>query len=108
MRLPVPSNRLVQLTLVGALLTVVVAAGLALPADQTQITDEQATDGQVDATAPTPNQEFTPAVQDTGGYEEYEDEYEEHEEHEEDSDEYEEHDEDEYGNEDDDDEDENE
>jgi hypothetical protein len=98
MRLPVPSNRLVQLTLVGALLTVVVAAGLALPADQTPIRDEQTTGGQVDANAPTPNQEFTPAVDNSGGhdeYEEYEDEYEdededEDEEHEdEDDDEYE-------------------
>lgn len=82
MRLPLPSNRLVQLTLVGALLTGVVAVGLALPADQGPITDEQTTDGQVDATAPTPNQEFTPAVEDSGGYEEHEesdeDDYEEH------------------------------
>ncbi|MEF8783572.1 MAG: hypothetical protein V5A39_04805 [Haloarculaceae archaeon] len=91
MRLPLPSNRLVQLTLVGALLTVVVAAGLALPADQTPITGEQTTDGQVDANAPTPNQKFTPAVDDSGGHDEYE-EYEDDDEYE-DEDEDEEHDE---------------
>jgi hypothetical protein len=104
MRLPLPSNRLVQLTLVGALLTVVVAAGLALPADQTPITGEQTTDSQIDANAPTPNQEFTPAVDNSGGHDEYE-EYEDEDEYE---DEEEEHDDDEYGNEDDDDEYENE
>ena len=109
MRVPVPKNKLVAFTLVGALLTAGVAGALALPGaglaqagEQPNSPDTPASDAsqQVTADAPTPNQEFTPAVQTQSGYEdeeheEYEEEHEEEyeEEHEE---EYEEEHEEEY------------
>ncbi|MDT3437669.1 hypothetical protein [Haloarcula sp. 1CSR25-25] len=85
MRLPVPNNRLVAFTLVGALLTTLVAGGLAFPglglgqaADP--VSDDTNGPQQVGADAPTPNQDFTPAVQTQSGYDEdHEEEYEEHE-----------------------------
>ena len=86
MRIPLPRNRLVALTLVGALLTGVVAAGLALPGLGLQQTDAGTADvgsqAALPSDAPTPNENFTPAVQQSGGggYEdEHEDEYGEHE-----------------------------
>ncbi|WP_049935311.1 hypothetical protein [Haloplanus natans] len=99
MRVPVPTNKLVAFTLAGALLTVVVAGGLALPggglaqagaqSDTPSPTASNASQ-QVAAGAPTPNRDFTPAVQTRSGYEE--EEHEEDEEYEED-DEDDEHDE---------------
>lgn len=86
MRLPIPKNRLVALTLVGALLTTVVAAGLAVPGalsgDDAQTAQNAA--GLSDD-APTPNENFTPAVSTSngGGYEEHEEGEHEEEEHEE-------------------------
>jgi hypothetical protein len=83
MGVPVPKNKLVAFTLVGALLTAGIAGALALPsvglAQVGEQTDQAASD------APTPNQNFTPAVQTQSGYEEDEEheEYEEDEEHEE-------------------------
>jgi len=89
MRIPLPTNRLVAMTLAGALLTMVVAGGLAFPGlglaslsdDDTGVT---AGDQQTAGDAPQPNESFTPAVQtggdaesDDGEYAEYEeDEYE--------------------------------
>ena len=86
MRIPVPNNRLVALTLAGALLTTVVAGGLAFPglvSDPSGDAAEAGTDAvqQVADGAPEPNEDFTPAVQSESGYEEHEehedDEYEE-------------------------------
>ncbi|EMA23258.1 MULTISPECIES: hypothetical protein [Haloarcula] len=100
MRVPVPKNKLVAFTLVGALLTAGVAGALALPGgglaqagEQPNSPDTPASDDsqQVTADAPTPNQEFTPAAQTQSGYED-----EEHEEYEEDD---EDEDEEEHGNE---------
>jgi len=91
MRVPVPKNKLVAFTLVGALLTAGVAGALALPGGSLAQAGEQpnspdtpasGSSQQVTADAPTPNQEFTPAVQTQSGYED-----EEHEEYEEDDDE---------------------
>jgi hypothetical protein len=87
MRVPVPKNKLVAFTLVGALLTTGVAGALALPGgglaqagDNPNSPDTPASESsqQVTADAPTPNQEFTPEVQTQSGYED-----EEHEEYEE-------------------------
>jgi hypothetical protein len=108
MRVPVPKNKLVALTLVGALLTAGVAGALVLPGgglvevgEHPNSPDTTAPDASQQAVsdAPTPNQEFTPAVQTQSGFgEEDQDEYkeddedeEEHEEHGEDDehDEYE-------------------
>lgn len=105
MRIPVPNNKLVAFTLAGALLTAIVAGALAVPinsltqsggqADQSGLTASDASQ-QVAADAPTPNQNFTPAVQTQSSYEEDDhEEYEEHEEYEDESeeeDEYEEED----------------
>ena len=100
MRVPVPRNKLVAFTLVGALLTAGVAGALALPGGGLAQAGEQpdspgtaASDPsqQIAADAPTPNQDFTPAVQTQSGYEDEEhEEYEEDDEHEEDEEEYEE------------------
>jgi hypothetical protein len=87
MRVPVPKNRLVAFTLVGALLTAGVAGILALPGgglaqagEQTDSPGSTASDTaqQTAVDTPTPNQDFTPAVQTQSGHED-----EEHEEHEE-------------------------
>ncbi|WP_197428045.1 hypothetical protein [Halogeometricum sp. CBA1124] len=103
MRIPVPNNKLVAFTLAGALLTAVVAGGLALPGvglgqagEQSDSPGTSASDAsqQAAADAPTPNQDFTPAVQTQSGYEDEEhEEYEEHEEDEDHEEEYEEEDE---------------
>jgi len=103
MRVPVPKNKLVAFTLVGALLTAGVAGALTLPGgglaqagDQTDSPDSTASDAsqQVGADAPTPNQDFTPAVQTQSGYEDEEhEEYEENDDHEEEEEYEEEHDE---------------
>jgi len=99
MRLPIPKSTLVAFTLAGALLTAVIAGGLAFPIPGVTAGDTGSDSGtqstgapQAAADAPTPNQDFTPAVQTQTGYE-----GEEHEEYEEDDeDEHEEyHDEDE-------------
>jgi NAD/NADP transhydrogenase alpha subunit len=94
MRIPIPNNKLVAFTLAGALITAIIAGALAVPIDGTTQSGGQAdqagstaSDGpqQVAADAPTPNQDFTPAVKTQTGYEE-----EEHEEYEEEHEEYEE------------------
>lgn len=101
MKLPLPKNTIVKLTLVGVLLTSLLSVGLAtqFPTDS----PEQASTT-IEADAPSPNEDFTPAVQDDDHeeydeHEEYEDghgdeyeddhddEYEEYEEHEDDEDE---------------------
>ncbi|MFC7059063.1 hypothetical protein [Halovenus salina] len=101
MRLPVPKNKLVALTLVGAALTAVVAVALAAPlgglaqAGGQDDVDGQSNVSQVDADAPTPNQDFDPNVQTQSRYDEEGEEYEEHEEdeeYEEEDEEYEEED----------------
>ena len=88
MRLPLPRNRLVQLTLVGAVLTTAIAAGLLVPGalgDQSP-SDIGSSETTLGPDAPTPNDQFTPAT-DSGddGYNEHEeyedDEYEGDEEH---------------------------
>ncbi|MFB6079569.1 MAG: hypothetical protein ABEJ81_01000 [Haloferacaceae archaeon] len=72
MRVPVPTNRLVAFTLAGAVLTGIVAVGLAMPgfgltsADETPQAGDAGASG-VAADAPTPNQNFTPAVASSGG-----------------------------------------
>ena len=99
MQIPVPTNRLVSLTLAGAVLTSVVALALAAPGlgfGVDSLTDNE--NPTVASDAPTPNEDFTPAVQSGGGEhesEEYEEEYEDHDEDDEDEEyeEYEEHDE---------------
>lgn len=93
MRIPVPNNKLVAFTLAGALLTAVVAGGLALPGiglgqvgEQSDSPGPSASNAsqQAASDAPTPNQDFTPAVQTQSGYEDEEhEEYEEHEDEEE-------------------------
>jgi len=90
MRIPVPNNKLVAFTLAGALLTTIVAGGLAIPGGGLAQAGEQAdspetpasnASQQVAADTPTPNQNFTPAVQTQSGYEDEEhEEYEENEE----------------------------
>lgn len=93
MRIPVPTNRLVAFTLVGAVLTGVVAVGLAVPGlFPATDGDDTATDAgttTVAADAPTPNPDFTPAVQQDAGYEEHDDdhgEYGEYDDHDDDDD----------------------
>lgn len=102
MRVPVPTNRLVAFTLAGALLTAVVAGGLAFPGLIPGVSPDSpgdATSADTDATqrlaadAPEPNQEFTPDVQTQSSYEEYEEHEEEEHEDEHDEEEYEEHEE---------------
>jgi hypothetical protein len=93
MRIPVPNNKLVAFTLAGALLTAIVAGALAIPGGGLAQADSSSSNAsevsqEVAGDAPTPNQEFTPAVQSQSGYEdeeheEYEDE-EEDDEHEDD------------------------
>ncbi|WP_254532836.1 hypothetical protein [Natrinema gelatinilyticum] len=84
MRIPVPTNRLVSLTLAGAVLTSFVALSLAAPGLGLGVdpltNDENPT---VASDAPTPNGDFTPAVGTQGGGEHEDDEYEEHDEYEE-------------------------
>jgi len=105
MRIPVPNNKLVAFTLAGALLTAVVAGALAMPGGGLAQAGEQGdspgtstseASQQVAADAPTPNQDFTPAVQTQSGYEDEEhEEYEEDEDGEDHEEEHEEEDEDE-------------
>ncbi|WP_205738836.1 hypothetical protein [Halonotius aquaticus] len=71
MRIQLPTNRLVAMTLAGALLTMVVAGGLVFPGlGLTSLSDGDtgitASDQQTAGDAPQPNENFTPAVQ-TGG-----------------------------------------
>ena len=101
MRLPIPKNKLVAFTLAGALLTAVIAGGLAFPIPGVTAPGDTAGDSGTQSTgapqsaadAATPNQDFTPAVQTQTGYEgeehqEYEeDDEDEHEEYEDDEDE---------------------
>lgn len=80
-RLPVPKNKVLLFTLVGAVLTGVVAFGLAYP--DAAFGDDAKTamttqDGATSTDAPAPNESFTPTVGNTG----YGEEYEEHEEEE--------------------------
>ena len=73
MRIPVPNNKLIAFTLVGALLTAGVAGALALPgsglAQVGEPTDSKGISAsqQSAADAPTPNENFTPAVQTQSG-----------------------------------------
>lgn len=86
MRVPVPTNRIVALAVAGALLTTVVAGALALPGAGTGGDGGAGpAGGTVAADAPTPNQNFTPAVRTASGYEEdgHEEDEREEEEHEE-------------------------
>ncbi|QGX93821.1 hypothetical protein EI982_02980 [Haloplanus rallus] len=88
MRLPVPNDRLVAFTLVGALLTTLVAGGLAFPGlglgqPSEPVGDDTSGSPQAGADAPTPNQGFTPAVRtQSGDVEDHESEEHEEEEHE--------------------------
>lgn len=87
MRIPLPRNTLVALTLLGIALTAVVSVALAVPPTQDVAgSPAPSTDaGTVTADAPTPNEGFTPAVQTaTGPAGEHEDdgEYEEEDEEE--------------------------
>ncbi|MFB6096530.1 MAG: hypothetical protein ABEJ74_03995 [Haloferacaceae archaeon] len=68
MRVPVPKTKLVAFTLVAALLTTVAAGALAVPGAFGADGEPAAPDGtpQVGADAPTPNPNFTPAVQQSG------------------------------------------
>lgn len=87
MNVPVPTNTIVALTLVGALLTGLVAGLLVVPIGgvfenggngETPVDSGANVSAQLSADAPTPNQGFTPAVQTQSRYEEeYEDEHEE-------------------------------
>ncbi len=96
-RLPLPRNRLVQLTLVGAVLTTAVAAGLLAPGlfGAEQKPDDQSTT-ELGPDAPTPNDNYTPQVAGDGEDEEHEEygEYEDDDEEDEEHDEYDDHDED--------------
>lgn len=77
MNVPVPRNRLVAFTLAGALLTMAVAAGLALPGVGPSPTAESTGDTSgptANTDAPEPAQNFTPDVQTGSNYEEHEDE----------------------------------
>jgi len=106
MRVPVPQNKLVTFTLVGALLTAGIAGALALPGGglsqaggQPGSPDTTASNAseQIAVDAPTPYQEFTPAVQAQSGYEDEDhEEYEEDDEHEEEEEYEEEHEDDEH------------
>ncbi|WP_254831752.1 hypothetical protein [Haloglomus salinum] len=94
MRVPIPRNRLVAFTLAGAVLTAVVAVGLAFPAlgltddpDSPSVGDSGT--NTVAPDAPTPNQNFTPAVSQPSSYEEEEHEDEDEDEHEAEEEEYE-------------------
>ncbi|MFB6352748.1 MAG: hypothetical protein ABEJ92_01555 [Halobacteriales archaeon] len=90
MRIPVPENTLVAFTLAGALLTAIVAGalaapigGLTQPSGPADPAGPAASDPspQVASDGPTPNPNFSPAVQTRSGYdgehEAYEEEHEE-------------------------------
>lgn len=104
MKLPLPKNTIVKLTLVGVLLTSLLSVGLA-----TQFPTDSPEQGgtTIEADAPTPNEDFTPSVQNDDHeeydeHEEYEDDHDDHEEYgddhgdeyEDDHDEYEEYEDD--------------
>ncbi|CCQ36129.1 glutamate/aspartate-rich protein [Natronomonas moolapensis 8.8.11] len=97
MRIPVPSNKLVAFTLIGALLTAGVAGALALPGGSLAQAGEQPNPGttasdtpqQAASDVPTQNKEFTPAVQTQSRYEDEEHEDDEYEDDEHEDDEYE-------------------
>ena len=83
MRIPVPTNKLVAFTLLGAVLTAGVAGGLVLSDGQPVPPDPSPPAQQAAQDAPAPNPNFTPAVQRSAGYEDEEREaHEEREEHE--------------------------
>lgn len=72
MRVPVPTNKLVAFTLVGAVLTGAVAVGLAFPglgvdSGSDVVSSDDPGSGGVAADAPTPNPDFTPAVAGASG-----------------------------------------
>lgn len=67
MRLPVPRNRLVAVTLLGAVVTAVLAATLAAPGFGLGTDQPGSGTDAVTADAPTPNANFTPAVQSQSG-----------------------------------------
>ncbi|WP_169302371.1 hypothetical protein [Halorientalis salina] len=103
MRLPLPTNRLVALTLLGALATAVVASAIVVPGviDSTGDTAGQSPTVTPSGDAPQPNEDFTPAV--SGGEEHEDEEYEddkdedEEDEHEDEEDEEDEEDDDDEG-----------
>lgn len=80
MRLPLPKNRLVALTLFGVVATALVTAAVVTPGALGDQTGGADTTTSPSADAPQPNQQFTPAVDD-GGHGEG-DEYEHDEEYE--------------------------
>ncbi len=99
MRLPIPKNKIVGLTLIGALLTVLLAVGLATPnLIQKQGQDKNTIDPaktnsitlKQTSNPPKPNQNFTPTVQKQPLTQKQYEEYEEYEEEREEEDEYEE------------------
>jgi hypothetical protein len=102
MRVPVPTNKLVAFTLIGAVLTGAIAVGLAFPdlgldRGSDVVSSDETSAGVVAADVPTPNPDFTPAVAQANGggeehreYEEYEDDEDESDDHD-DEDEYREH-----------------
>ncbi|MHB9287071.1 hypothetical protein ACKVMT_08530 [Halobacteriales archaeon Cl-PHB] len=100
MRIPVPRNRLIALTLLGIALTGALTLVLASPSILADDGDHESegTAGQasVEATGdvPTPNPNFTPDVQQQSAYEEHEDDEHEDEWEEEDEEEHEEYEDD--------------
>lgn len=92
MRIPVPRNRLVTLTLIGFVLTGLLSVTLAAPGliPGSDGSDEAyRNDDLLPSDAPQPNADFVPTVQDRGA-----DEYDDHDDddHDDDADEYEEYD----------------
>lgn len=61
MRIPIPTDRLVALTLLGTVLTAAVAVSLAAPGALPGPSDDDP--AALPSDAPTPNPDFTPAVQ---------------------------------------------
>lgn len=100
MRIPIPKNKLVAFTLAGALLTAIIAGALAFPIPGVTAVDEPGDASgpssvgapQAAAGAPTPSQDFTPAVQTQVSYEDEEHEEYEADEHEDDDEREEEYD----------------
>lgn len=84
MRVPVPRNRLVAFTLLGALLTAVVAGALAFPGVGLggAAGPDDGSSGHLASDAPTPNQNFTTSVQTGSGGDREAGEHEEGAEHE--------------------------
>lgn len=90
MRIPLPKNTLVALTLVGGILVAALSITLAVPgAVPGMAGDDTGNSDTLSSDAPTPNENFTPMVDNRGGGE-YEDDEHEEEEHDDDDDDHEE------------------